>query len=206
MKEFWNELLTKASWLKLIELSKKYEFVLIGGWAAYLWTKAHKSKDIDIVVGVMELKRMGEEFELVKNPRMLKYEIKFDELDVDVYAHHYSKLAIPPEDLPALSVRVEGLCVVKPEALLALKQSAEISRRATTKGKKDAIDILTLLSRAPIDWSEYEILLKKYGCEDYKKELSHVIRNFSEKDCEYLGMGFIEFQKWRKKTLKQIPV
>jgi hypothetical protein len=31
--EFWNEVLTKASWEKLIQLSKEIDFILIGGWA-----------------------------------------------------------------------------------------------------------------------------------------------------------------------------
>ena len=50
MNEFWNELVTQASWERLQELSKEIDFVLIGGWAAYLWTGKHKSKDIDIIV------------------------------------------------------------------------------------------------------------------------------------------------------------
>ena len=42
--EFWNSLLTQKSWELLQKLSKeKFRFILIGGWAAYLWTKQHKS-------------------------------------------------------------------------------------------------------------------------------------------------------------------
>jgi len=49
--EFWNNTLTEKSWKILQQLKKEnFDFVLIGGWAAYLWTKLHKSKDIDIVI------------------------------------------------------------------------------------------------------------------------------------------------------------
>ena len=44
-KEFWSEVVTRASWEKMQELSKNYDFIVIGGWSAYLWTKMHKSKD-----------------------------------------------------------------------------------------------------------------------------------------------------------------
>ena len=49
--EFWNSLLTEKSWNILQELKKEnFRFIVIGGWAMYLWTKQHKSKDIDIIL------------------------------------------------------------------------------------------------------------------------------------------------------------
>jgi hypothetical protein len=42
MKEFWNSMLTKESWEELKRLNKKYDFVLIGGWAVWLLTKLKK--------------------------------------------------------------------------------------------------------------------------------------------------------------------
>lgn len=49
--EFWNSLLTEKSWEVLKKLQKEpFRFILIGGWAAYLWTRLHKSKNIDIIV------------------------------------------------------------------------------------------------------------------------------------------------------------
>src|SRR3989344_5022962 len=48
--EFWNSVLTEKSWKLLQELKKeKFRFIVIGGWAAYLWTKQHKSKEIEVV-------------------------------------------------------------------------------------------------------------------------------------------------------------
>ena len=44
--EFWNDRATDKSWNALIELSKKYEFILIGGWACYFYTGTIKSHDV----------------------------------------------------------------------------------------------------------------------------------------------------------------
>ncbi len=204
VKEFWSELLTKESWNKLTELAGKYDFILIGGWAGYLWTKAHKSKTIDIIVDYDVLKQLGSDFELSKNQRMRKYEIKLDKFDIDIYVPFFSKLAIPTEDIRNYVAKIEGITTVKPEALLVLKQAAEIERRGSVKGKKDAVDILTILIRAPVDLETYKRILKKYGLEAYSGELRHVVSTFSDKDIDYLGLGFTEFKKWKKGFLEKL--
>jgi hypothetical protein len=45
---FWHSELVESSWSTLQQLKNRYEFILVGGWAVYLYTKALKSKDIDI--------------------------------------------------------------------------------------------------------------------------------------------------------------
>jgi hypothetical protein len=204
VKEFWNELLTKESWKKLTELAKEYDFILIGGWGAYLWTRIHKSKDIDIVVDYDVLRQLSEEFDVVKNARMSKYEIKFDKFDVDIYLPFFSKLAIPPEELDGYTTKIEGIKTMKPEALLVLKQAAEIERRGSAKGRKDEIDIATLLLHTKVNLNEYMRILKKYKHENFVRELEYVVRNLSDRDLQYLGIGFNEFKKWKKKTLEEI--
>lgn len=164
-KEFWNELVTKESWEKLIALSKKYNFIVIGGWAAYLWTKTHKSKDIDIIVDYAELGAIRSDFTLEKNERLHKYEVKFQNFDLDIYVPKFSQLAIPVENLKKYKTRVEGIPVVSSEALLVLKQAAEINRLGSIKGKKDQIDILTILLYAPVDIAKYKEILKQYKVE-----------------------------------------
>ena len=48
--QFWNEVLTEKSWNVLKDLNReRFDFILIGGWAVYLWARSHKSKDIDII-------------------------------------------------------------------------------------------------------------------------------------------------------------
>jgi len=204
MVEFWNEMLTQESWEKLVELSKKYKFIVIGGWAAYLWTRAHKSKDIDIVVGYDELLRLKSDFRLEKNERMGKYEIKLDKFDIDIYLPSFSNLPVPLEGLGKLCTKIEGIEVPKPEALLILKQGAEIGRRGSIKAKKDAIDILSLLIHAPFSWEEYGKLCKKFLHANYPQELLYVIRNFDEKDLHYLWVEFVKFKKLKKRWAGEI--
>ncbi len=59
--QFWNSLLTEKSWKILHELKKGYSFIVIGGWAVYLLTRQQKSKDIDILVSILELAKFKTE-------------------------------------------------------------------------------------------------------------------------------------------------
>lgn len=203
--EFWNELLTKASWEKLQEFSKEFDFVLIGGWAAYLWTKQHKSKDIDIVVGYETLARLQTRYRLEKNERLRKYEIKFEKFDIDIYVPFFSKLALPLEDVvKEHTTKIGNIKTIEAEILLVLKQGAEIDRRNSVKGTKDSIDIITLLYYAPVDWKKYFELLKKYKLENYNRELLHVINTFQDDNIKYLGIDFQQFKKWKRKIVEEI--
>lgn len=44
---YYNDLITEKSWQYLQTLRRETNFVLIGGWAVYLYTKSLKSKDFD---------------------------------------------------------------------------------------------------------------------------------------------------------------
>lgn len=198
--QFWNSLLTEKSWKELLELRKKpFKFVLIGGWAAYMWTKAHKSKDIDIVVdGFEDLNYLKKEYDLRKNDSLKKYEVKLEEIDIDVYAPFFSKLSIPPEDIKGLSTIVEGIRVATPEALLVLKQGAEIDRSESVKGEKDRIDIMTMLLHSEIDFNAYRELLLKYNHSHFEKRLRSMVTNF--KDTKHILLSPREL-KLRKKEI-----
>ncbi|MBU1204661.1 MAG: hypothetical protein KKE93_02015 [Nanoarchaeota archaeon] len=199
--EFWPELLTKASWERLISLKKEFDFILIGGWAAYLHTGLHKSKDIDIIVDYNTLKKLKQEYDLVKNNRLKKYEIKSGKFDIDIYVPYFSDLAIPLEDLNTQTVMIKGINTLRAEPLLILKQGAEIDRRNSIKGEKDAIDIITIMLHSDINWKTYMKLLKKYKKEKFRNELIFVINNFSDKNIHYLGIDFNKFKKWKKKVI-----
>ncbi len=204
-KEFWHESLTEESWKKLQELSKETDLIVIGGWSVWLWTKQHKSKDIDIIVGFDELSKLKEKYVLEKNDRLKKYEIKMQGFDVDVYVQFYSRLALPVEELMKENAKIEGIKTISCEALLILKQGAEIERRNTIKGQKDNIDILTILFYAPIDFKKYFEFLKKYKKEGYAKELMTEITQFNQADSEkYLGIKYSEFGKKKKELLEKI--
>ncbi|MEK6892575.1 MAG: hypothetical protein AABX07_00045 [Nanoarchaeota archaeon] len=177
--EFWNNLLTEKSWEVLKEIRKKYHFILIGGWATYLWAKQQKSRDIDIVVDVKELQKLKEE-NLSKNDNLKKYEIKRGEIDIDIYVDYYSKLAIPAEDIKNYYSEVEGFNVIIPELLLILKQGALIDRENSAKGEKDKIDIISIILFSNVDYKKYYSILKKYHLENYLARLLHLLRNFKD--------------------------
>ena len=204
-KEFWHESLTEESWKKLQELSKEMELTVIGGWGVWLWTRQHKSKDIDIIVDFQELAKLKEKYSLEKNDRLKKYEIKMQGFDIDIYVPFYSRLSLPIEDLLEEKVKIEGISTVSCESLLVLKQGAQIDRRGTIKSQKDTIDLLTILLHAPIDFKKYFALLEKNRKEAFAKELAGAITSFNPKDSEkYLGVNHKEFSKRKKELLEKI--
>jgi len=201
-KEFWNSLLTEKSWKILHKIKHKYNFILIGGWAVYLLTKQQKSKDIDVVIDLTELKKFDKN-ELRKNDNLKKYEIKNEEIDIDIYLEYYSKLVIPVEDIKNYSIEVEGFRVLCPEALLILKHSAYLDRINSVKGEKDKIDIASLVFFSEINFKRYDEILKKYKL-DYFKDLEKLIKNFKEYDS--LNLNPREFKLRKNKILNEMRV
>lgn len=204
MVEFWNSALTEKSLNILIELKKKpFRFIVIGGWAAFLWTKQHKSKDIDIVLPNMkDLDHLKQNYVLKKNDNLKKYEIQFEEIDLDIYVPYYSRLAVPVEDMKAYSTKVENFEVVIPEVLLILKQGAELDRANSVKGSKDQIDIVTLLCFCDLDFKKYNSLLKKYNLLHFYDRLKSILNNF--KDIKYLDLNPRQFKLKKKAILEKL--
>lgn len=202
--DFWNSILTEKSWNILLKLTKEpFSFILIGGWAAYLWTDLHKSKDVDIVLEDFKaLDYLKKKYNLKKNENLKKYEIQFEEIDVDIYVPFYSRLAIPIEEIKKYSTKLKGINVVKPEALLILKQGAEMERKESVKGNKDRIDIMTLLVYSEIDFKIYKDLLKKYTSGHFLPRLKQIIKIF--KDIQYLNLNPRQFKLKKKEILTKI--
>lgn len=202
--EFWNSLLTEKSWDLLLKINQEpFNFILIGGWAAYLWTNMHKSKDIDIVLeDFKDLNYLKRKYNLKKNDNLKKYEIEFEEIDVDIYVPFYSKLAIPVEDIKKYTIKIKGIKVVKPEALLLLKQGAEMDRKHSVKGTKDQIDIMTLLIYSDVEFKKYKEMLKRYRLEQFFQRLKEIVKNFQ--DIKYLNLNPREFKLRKKEILEKL--
>jgi hypothetical protein len=200
-KEYWNTLLTEKSWNILQDIKRKYDFILIGGWAAYLLAKQQKSRDIDIVVGIKELEKLKKE-NLIKNDRLKKYELKREEIDIDIYVEYYSQLTIPPEELKNHFIETQGFKVASPEALLVLKQGAYADRQNSVKGEKDKLDIISLLFFTGIDFKQYKAILAKYELEAFLGELKKILAGFKGYDA--LGMTPREFKKKKEALLLEI--
>ncbi|MBW2984132.1 hypothetical protein KY361_03400 [Candidatus Woesearchaeota archaeon] len=202
--EFWNSTLTEKSWKILLQLKeKKFDFIVIGGWAAYLWTNLHKSKDIDVVIKNFEdLNFLKKNYDLIKNDSLKKYEIKFEEVDLDIYVPFFSELAIPVNDIRKHTTKVQNFEVVKPEVLLILKQGAEYDREKSVKGEKDRIDIITLVFYADIDFKEYFKLLGKYKLDHFYERLKRIVSNF--KETKYVNMTPRELKLKKKEIMSKL--
>jgi len=202
MAEFYQNLITEKSFKILQDLRRQYDFILIGGWAVFLYTKALKSKDIDLIVDYLELERLKEKFNLIKNDRLKKYEIKQEEVDVDIYLSHYSNLGISVKEIGNYSISREGFLVPKIEMLLALKQFVFNHRRGSSKGEKDRLDILSLLRTEEIKWNFYLELLEKHGLSEFKEKLSALLKEVRE--APELGLNEYAMAKLRNKIFKEL--
>jgi len=141
---YYHNLITSKSWQELKTLRQKVEFVLIGGWAVYLFTKGLKSKDIDILIEYDQLGKLSKTYEMSKNDRLKKYEARRGEVQIDVYLPHYSQLGVGVDRLMSKTVKLDGFTVLKKEWLLMLKLITLSERGRSAKGRKDFLDILSL--------------------------------------------------------------
>ncbi len=202
--EFWNEIAIDKSFKILQELRRKFDFVLIGGWAVYFLTKAIKSKDVDLIVDFEELTKLRTIIGIQKNDFLKKYEAKVEGVSIDIYVPYYSEFAIPPEEILKNTVKIENFRIPKPEILLILKQQAELQRRNSVKGQKDRVDILCLAKSGKVNWKNYRKLLKKFKHEEYEKELKEILRS-ARIEFEYLGIRNLrEIKKIKEKILREM--
>ena len=168
---YYRDSVTEASWQLLKELKRQFKFCLIGGWAVWLYTRRLKSKDIDLVVGPEELGRIRRKYELFKNERLKKYEFRQGEAQVDVYPAYYSDLGVKAEKILTDCRIVEGFLVPAPELLFILKLVAWLGRKSSPKGRKDLIDLISLLQTQKLAKSK----LKHAGMKILVKELKLLV-------------------------------
>lgn len=142
---FYTDLVTAKSWQTLQNLKRQIDFVLIGGWAVWLYTQALKSKDIDIIVNYDQLEKLRRLYPITKNERLFKFEARNEEVQIDIYLPHYSHIGIPVEVILKNTRTLETFQVPKIETLLGLKLYVYSKRQLSAKGQKDRLDILSLL-------------------------------------------------------------
>lgn len=204
MPEFYHNLVTDKSFRLLQELKRRFDFVLIGDWAVFLYTRALKSKDIDIVIDYPELDKLRREHELFKNDRLKKYEIKIEEVDVDIYLPHYSDLGLPVEEVRRHSRSLEGFQIPELEVLLLLKVQAARERQGSGKGRKNAIDVFSLLMQETqkINWAFYGQLVQEYDLSDLHVYLQELVAG--QGNLPELGLGSHKLARLKKGVLQQL--
>ena len=190
----WRDEVVERSWHVLGELESLADFVLIGGWGVYLWTKKLKSRDIDIYIDqenfyTLQSELLQRDYALKRNVRLMKFEALIGDVEVDIYTPFMSKLAVPCLDVfnERLYSLIERFKVAIPEVLLLLKAQAAQQRWHAEKGMKDRVDIISLLKFADIKRELLERMLRKY---DKHHTLRDVIkRAISESRIEYKFLG-----------------
>lgn len=170
--EYYHSLITEKSWQELLILKKAVDFVLIGGWAAYFYTKALKSKDIDILLGFDQLPIIEKLYRLNKNERLSKYQAVKGEIEIDIYLPHFSQIGIPVEDLMDKTMAIEGFKVLDINYLLALKIYTLADRGRTPKGRKDFLDLISLIMSGRVDLKKArEIMRQRFIQSLYSRQL-----------------------------------
>ena len=197
IKEFWHTLVIEKSYQFLQEMRKSFDFVLIGGWAIYFYTHGLKSKDIDIIVSLETLGKLKQKFDVYKNERLRKYEIKIEGIDIDIYVPYWSDLGLSINKVTENTVSLEGFRLPSKEILLILKLFVYSQRKASLKGKKDLIDIISLLYFDNINWELLNHILEDNNLLYLKDELREILTSTTK--IEELGINQKKFSDFKKK-------
>ena len=174
--QFYNDIITQRSFAYLQGMKKKYKFILIGGWAVYLYSKRLKSKDIDIIVDYDVLAKIKKSDEIFKNERLRRYEINTGNFDIDIYLPHYSDLGIEVAEIQNHIVNKEGFSAPALEILLLMKLFAWHNRRGSSKGQKDELDIFSLAFLPEFNWKKYLEFVKKFNFSEYSREFTRLLK------------------------------
>ncbi|MFH1840987.1 MAG: hypothetical protein ABH807_02425 [Candidatus Shapirobacteria bacterium] len=159
---FYHDLITQKSFAELKQLQKTADFILIGGWAVYFYTHQLKSKDIDIILNYDQLSKLAAHYALTKNERLQKYEARKDEVQIDLYLPHYSDLGIPVEELLKHTAGIEGFVLLQANYLATLKIHTFNQRRLNPKGRKDFLDLVSLLASPWPEIKQIKTILAQY--------------------------------------------
>jgi len=190
----WRDEVVERSWRVLGELRGFADFVLIGGWGVYFWTRKLKSRDIDVYIDQENFYRLQSEltqrgYALKRNVRLRMFEAFLSDVEVDIYTPFLSKLVVPCSDVfeRKLYSVIEGFKVAVPEVLLLLKAQAAKERWYAEKGLKDRVDIISLLKFADVKLDMLKQLLREYDTQHKLRDA--VMRTMSESRIEYRYLG-----------------
>jgi len=204
MKGFYQQFITDKSFYILKQLKKDFDFVLIGGWAVYFYTDSLKSKDIDLIVDFSQLENLKKNFPIEKNERLKKYQVKLEEIDIDIYLPFYSNLGLPVEEVIKKTILIHGFTLPKKEVLLITKLNAYRSRKESVKGQKDLIDILSLVLLDDFEFDNFLNLVKKHRLEDYRLMLEKIIKE--TKEAPELNLNRYFWGREKRRLLEKIKI
>jgi len=200
--EYYHDLITQKSWQELQLMQKELDFILLGGWAIYFYTKKLKSKDIDILVNYDQLPLIEKKYRFYKNDRLHKYEAVKDEVQIDIYLPHYSQLGIPGEILFQQFTRISGFKLLEINYLFVLKIYTLVERGRSSKGRKDFLDLISLYLSDQIDFDKIKKIIKQYLCKD-KNEVFQQFLNEAT-DIPELNLNTHYYAKIKKEIMENL--
>lgn len=200
--QYYHDLVTIKSWEELTNLKRQVKFVLIGGWATYLYSGALKSKDIDIVIDYDQLPIIEKQYPLFKNERLHKYEAVKEEVQIDIYLPYYSQIGIPVEDILKNPQSLEGFNVIDINLLFVSKIYTLSQRGRTPKGRKDLLDIISLFLSGKCNLELVRDYVSGYSLLNAVNLLLELLKESSK--IPELNLNFHQFSKIKKSIIEQI--
>lgn len=130
--------------------------VFIGGIAVYLHAinneltqdLAEFTHDGDMYISLADMADLRDMEALTPNRRQYKHQMIKKGFEFDIYTERYSSLRVPYDALITTAAVYDGIKVASLEYLLVLKLEAYRDRHASSKGQKDAKDIIRLAMMA----------------------------------------------------------
>ena len=130
--------------------------VYIGGIAVYLHAKNFESTehmaefthDADFYISFADMGDLRDLEEVTPNRRLSKHQMIKKGFEFDIYTERQASLIVPYDMVLAHSNVYDGIRVSSLEHLLILKLEAFADRRGSSKGDKDAKDLLRIASVA----------------------------------------------------------
>lgn len=170
-------------------LSEFFEegLVYIGGIAVYLHSINHErtaqlaesTHDADLYISFADMADLRDIEEVTPNRRLQKSQFIKSGFEFDVYTERLSSLIVPYDQVLAHSIQYDGLRVASLEHLFVLKLEAYLNRQGSSKGNKDARDLIQIAMVATLTESFYPNLAAPY-LDDAHLELFTSIRKNPE--------------------------
>ena len=128
----------------------------IGGIAVYLHAVntpatagyAEATHDGDFYISMADMSDLRDIEEVTTNRRLSKHQLIKSGFEFDIYTERHSSLIVPYAEVIAHAERYGGLKVAGLEHLFALKVEAYRDRRSSTRGSKDAKDLIRIAAIA----------------------------------------------------------
>ncbi len=179
--------------------------VVIGGWAVYLLTRYHMSRDVDLIMEQRDLWKLRSlvisEGGTEKAPGLARYGYRLGQVDLDVYTEEKGELVPSPAEILTRRrfVDIEGFHVVEPEILLILKLRAAVERSGGLKGFKDRCDVLALVGGGIVDLDRFAAECRRLGQVEYISRLLRVVEMAGDELDYVLGRPQSQTSRWRLK-------